>query len=400
MHDPHADHASFAFDDDPGTTSPDASLVHRSRAPRPRTPRERAVHRLLGQVESLRLRLAGEKRRLDEALIFQAAHISPKQARLTVLRTEAVRALAGFLDDRRLGMADSRVLCEILIEQLDEILAHTAAPDPDLKELFARLHGVGFDDVVQEGLEEARSGMAAILSELGFDMEIPELRPDMSEEEMAATAAQMRDRIRQVEEASGEKGPVRRKTKREQREAERAQRFEQMRKISIGAIYKRLVKALHPDLERDPSVRELKSALMQQITAAYAGNDLHTLLRLELEWIDGNGPAAARRTDETLDGYAQLLRQQVTQLRTECMDLPFHPRYESLLAGDNPFGAYLIDGPVEVERLDAAIEGLSAALGRLVDKREGLGEVRALLQAHRQEGSRATSHARRGRRKR
>ncbi|MDQ3417913.1 MAG: hypothetical protein M3541_03900 [Acidobacteriota bacterium] len=57
---------------------------------------------------------------------------------------------------------------------------------------------------------------------------------------------------------------------------------------------------LHPDLEQDPSLRERKTGLMQEVTAAHAGGDLHTLLRLELEWIDGDGPAAARRT-ETLD---------------------------------------------------------------------------------------------------
>jgi hypothetical protein len=54
------------------------------------------------------------------------------------------------------------------------------------------------------------------------------------------------------------------------REEERVGRFEQLRRVSIGAIYRRLAKALHPDLERDPDLRERKSTLMQEVTTAYA----------------------------------------------------------------------------------------------------------------------------------
>lgn len=371
------------FDDDPDPMPIDGLLVPRSKASPPRSKKERAVSRLLAQVESLRTQHAREKQRLDDALIFQAAHVTPRLERLTRLRTDVVRALARVLDDRRLGKADSRALCEILVEQLDHVLAHTGMPDPDLKALFKRLHGVGLDDVVQEELEEARSGMAAIFDELGLDMDVPELRPDMSEEEMAATAARMADRMRQAEEARVGKTTVRRKTKRELREAERAQRVEQVRKISIGAIYRRLVKVLHPDLERDPSLRERKTGVMQEVTAAHAGGDLHTLLRLELEWIDGDGPAAARRTDETLDAYTELLRQQVAQLRLECMELPFHPRYQSLMAADDPFGVRPVDGVGEVRRLDAAIEELTFGFERLSDEPAGLREVRELIREFR-----------------
>ena len=62
-----------------------------------------------------------------------------------------------------------------------------------------------------------------------------------------------------------------------------------MRKDSLGSVYRRLVKELHPDLEPDPAERERKSRVMQDITAAYAGGDLHALLRLELEWLEPGG---------------------------------------------------------------------------------------------------------------
>lgn len=338
------------FDDAPVASATELSLIRRSIS-FGQSKKAKSVNRLLAQVDSLRAQYEREKRRLDDALIFQAGHIRPKQERVTALRTEVVRALARFLDDRRLGKADKRILCAILMEQIDEVLAHAAPPDPDIAQLFERLHGIGFDEAVQSDLDNVRGEMAGFFEELGLDMDVPDLRPDMTEEEVAASAAQMADRMRQLYEAQVESAPGRRKTKRELREEKRAERYEQLRKISIGAIYKRLVKALHPDLEPDPSQRERKVGLMQQVTAAHAGNDLSTLLRLEIECIDGAGVEAAHRTDEALNAYAEVFRQQIAQLRLGIIDLPLHPRYQPLLIDDDPLGVpRVIDGPAEVRR--------------------------------------------------
>jgi hypothetical protein len=369
------------FNDDPDFARVSGSLVPRS-VPLGDSRKARAVRRLLAQVESLQKEFEREKRRLDDALIFCAAQIRPRRERVTRLRTDVVLAMAALLDDRRIGKADRRVLRALLVEQLDEVLANTEAPAPEIKQLFERLHGVGFDEAVQDEIDEARSLMADAFEELGLDMEVPDLRPGMTEEEMAAAAAQIADHFRQLEEKARGGTPSRRKTKRQLREEKRAEQLEQMRKLSIGAIYKRLVKALHPDLEHDDAARDRKGVLMQEVTAAYARTDLHTLLRLELEWLEGDGDAA-RRSEQTLDAYAQVLRQQVSQLRIECAELPFHPRYESLVTGSSAFGPHLVDGPAEADRLDTAIAGLSAGLERLTDERQALREVREVIRDYR-----------------
>ena len=68
------------------------------------------------------------------------------------------------------------------------------------------------------------------------------------------------------------------------------------------------MKVLHPDLERDAAERQKKMRTMQEVTAAYARSDLHTLLRLELEWIDGAQADAARLSDERLQAYTEFLK--------------------------------------------------------------------------------------------
>jgi hypothetical protein len=371
------------FDDNDLAREPsDRALVIRPTATRPLTKQERAYNRALTRVQTLRLRLEGEKRRLDQALVFHAQEVRPRVERAVGLRGQLVRAIAPFLDDRRLKPSDCTVLRAILVEQLDDIVAHVDVLDSDLQALFERLHGITYAQAVQEDIDEVRSGMAAMFDELGIDVNVPDLRADMSDEEMAAAAAHLVDRLSRHAEAPGVDEQSRRKSKRELREEERARRFAEMRKDSLGAVYKRLVKALHPDLESDAAERQKKSVVMQEVTAAYTRRDLHTLLRLELEWINGAHGDTARLSDEKLRAYTELLREQAAEIEAECEALRFHPRYAVLIT-DDPFGAArLIDGPSEAARLDFVIEQVGIGIDRMTAG-QPLQEVRGAIREYR-----------------
>lgn len=375
-------HPSLFDYDDPPSVPADRTLVIRPTATRPLSKQERAFNRAVTKVQTLRARLEEEKHRLDQALVFHAAEVRPRVERAVGLRAQLVRAIAPFLDDRRLTRRDRTVLRAIVAEQLDDILMHVDVPDPDLQRLFERLHGIAYAQAVQEDLDEVRSGMAAMFDELGVDVDLPELRADMSEEEIAGAAAQLAHGMSRLEVRRGAE-QHRRKTKRELREEERAQRLAQIRKDSIGAVYKRLVKALHPDLERDVAERQKKIGTMQEVTAAYARSDLHTLLRLELQWIDSAQADAARLTDEKLRGFTELLKEQAAELEAEYHDLPFHPRYAALIV-DGPFGLpRMTHGPSEAARLDGVIEQIRSGIERLASS-QALQEVRGAIQEYRQ----------------
>ena len=355
------------------------SLVFRAQPGRPLNKTERAFNRLVARVETLRNRLAAEVRRLNAALVYEAAHVRPRTDRVTGLRKALVLAIRPFLHDRRLKRGDRQALKTILAEQLDDVLAHDAAPDEDIKQLFEQLHGVSLDEFAREQIAEARSSMAEMFTDLGIDVDVPDLRAGMSEEEMAAAAAQMADSVRQADEATADR-PKRRQTKREVREEARIRDLEDTRKTTLGAVYKRLAKRLHPDLEQNPDLRDRKSALMQQVTAAHTAGDLLALLRLESEWVNSDG---ARLTDETLGAYNRTLQEQVTELEYALAELPYSPRYQSLTRANGPFGMpQFIDGPEEVRRLDFVIEELSAGLARM-EAGAAYEEVRGVLDDYR-----------------
>jgi hypothetical protein len=286
------------------------------------------------------------------------------------------------------------VLRGILVEQLDDVLTHLEKPDPDLQSLFERLHDVSYAQAVQDDIQEAQAGMAAIFDELGLDVEVPELRADMTEEDVAAAAAQLADELRRLEESRETAQQKPRHDKTADAAAERARRQEELLKNSVGALYRRLAKALHPDLERDPAEREKKSRVMQEITAAYTRGDLHTLLQLELKWRGGPNGEAGRLSHEKLRAYTELLKQQATELEDEVKSLRLHPRYANLIV-EGSFGfPVVVDGPREVERLDTIIAQVRSALERL-SSRDALEEVRSAIREYRDSEKRQTLARRR-----
>ncbi len=363
---------------------------------RPLGKHERAYNRALASVQRARARLDEEKRRLERALVHHAADVRPRVDRAVALRTQIVRRLAPFLDDTRLKSADRSALAQILAEQLDDVLAHVEAPDADLQALFERLHGVGYADAAQEQLDVLRSEMEEMLEEIGLDIEMPDLRPGMSEADVAAASAQMAEEMRRHLEDSKAGRPA---SKRQRQADERARRFEDMRKDSLGGVFRRLVKALHPDREADPAARGKKVNVMQDVTAAYKSGDLPTLLRLELEWIGGAGGGASQLTEDKLRAYTEVLKAQANELEQECAAVRFHPRYAPLLV-DTPFGVPLvIDGPGEVARLDAVIAILTTGVEQLTAGNV-LQEVRGAIADWRRRAGGQTPRRRKPRRRR
>lgn len=354
------------------------------------TKAQRMFNRLVGRIDTLRAALARETRRLDEALAHWAQHLHPRQLRLTALRKDILRALAPFIENPRpLRKTEQKALRAIVADQLDAIVeTEGSLMDADLQTLFERVHGVSFDRAEQAGFEEARSIMEEAFGEFGIDIDFSDLQPHATEKGLAAKAAEMAERVRTKveEEAGASTRSDRSKSKRQSAKEARLQQAEEIRKKSLATIYRQLAKVLHPDLEPDPERKQRKSALMQDLTTAYRNNDLHSLLRLELAWIDREEGDLERLTDEKLVAYNQVLKEQTNELQWELDELPYHPRYQPIITEGGPFGSLRVldrkDGSAEVWRLDQMIAKMEAMLRRMRTD-EALAEVRGAIQVFR-----------------
>jgi len=377
------------FEDGTERSEPEATgLTLVSRRARPLTKAQQTFNRLVKRIESLRLNLERETRRLDGALAYYGEHLYPRLKRQTELRKDFIRALATYFDDKRLkGKKERASLGQILANQLGEIqFAEGSLADDDLRSLFERIHGRGFKEVEREEFEETREEIESMLSEIGIDIDLSDINPGMSEEALAAKGAETMARLqREFEEMQQSSRPSRRKTQRQMKNEERQRQAEELRKKTVATIYKQLARVLHPDLEPDAGLRRQKEVLMQNLTVAYRNNDMLTLLRLEMEWIEREEGDIGRLGDEKLSIYNQTLNEQAQNLERELYELPYHPRYQPITVPDDPFGIRIQgDGPAQACALDKANAGMEAST-RDLQSTNGLVTLKAILQSYREE---------------
>src|SRR5262249_8383155 len=143
--------------------------------------------------------------------------------------------------------------------------------------------------------------------------------------------------------------------------------------------YKQLARVLHPDLERDNERQKQKVELMQELTVAFHQNDLHTLLRLQMQWIENEGGNIEALTEERLGLYNEVLAGQVDGLEKRLRDLVLHPRYRPILVWNNRL-AEAIDGPAKVRELDDSISAIEHAV-HLIASAKTPDNVRAAIAA-------------------
>lgn len=376
------------FDDSVGLSEADSTgLTLVSQLGQRLTKAQQTFNRLVKKVEELRLKIDQESKRLDDALAYHGQHLHPRLRRQVELRTGLVRALAVFLDDKRFkGKKDRATLCEVIADQLDEVLFEGPLED-DLRALFERVNGRSLAEKENQDFEAARQNIESVFDDLGIDIDLSDFKRGMGEAALAAKAAELRARLaREMEEQQESFAPPpRRKTQRQLQKEERQRLAEELRKKTIATVYKQLARVLHPDLEPDAALKKQKEALMQELTVAYHSNDMHTILRLEMEWIQREEGNIERLTDEKLVIYNQTLKEQVQDLEQELNQLPFHPKYQPITVPDGPLEIVIkTNGPAEARALDEHNARLEAHI-RDLQANDRLALLKTVLRSYREE---------------
>jgi hypothetical protein len=355
-----------------------ADLVPSPATDRPLTKAQEIFRALLAKVESLRRSIDAEEQELDETLSFFAKEVVPRVVRQTALQKELVRSLAPYVNKSFFPRMEERVeFKELTRELLDQIAdRERGLIDNDLREIYNAVHGVGYAIDERKTIAAVRAALAQTLAEAGLDVDFSELESAASEAEFMARAEALIARARKMKEAEAETAHCaehgRHSTSDEHLRAE-----EELRKRSIANIYKQLARVLHPDLERDAERQKKKVQLMQELTVAYRQNDLHTLLRLEMQWIENEGGDIDRLTEEKLGVYNEILQDQVQGLEQRLVGLMFHPRYRPIVVF-NEGPARVINGPEKVRQLDGSIAAIESCIP-LMEAAKTAEDVRAAI---------------------
>lgn len=317
---------------------------------------------LLRRVETLRAEKVRMATRWEKFLHAYRERIHPEERRMVERRKQAVGLLEAFWRaPKGLGSRQRDNLEELLRAQLRLLLeTEGALLDAELRQLWRKLNPA---DAVEGDGGGGPDADAADPEKAGAESSGAGPEGDGSEEGDAggsATGAQHAE-------------PESR------RAAEHVSQREEARKRTVVGIYKQLAKALHPDLERDPVLRERKHSLMQDLNKAYREGDLHTLLRLELEWITREEGDLEKLGDEKLGIYSELLEEQVADLQAELREVAFSPRFAAVSRFMDP----MTGAPCDLERILLALRQQSEAVKRFrdaLDGPEGREALRTILQ--------------------
>ena len=355
-----------------------SELVSRPTAHRPLSKNQKAFKALLRKVESLREAIETEEAELDATLDFYASELFPRVTRQTELQKDLVRGLAPYVNKSFFPGREERLQYkELLRDLLDEIsTAEKGLGDADLREIYNVVHGVGYAKDELKAIAGARAALAKMFAEAGIEADLTELDCVKSEIEFMQKAEQLIARMQKMKEVEAEAAHCA-ESGHHGSEDETLRAEEEFRKRSIANIYKQLARVLHPDFEQDKERQKEKVLLMQELTEAYRHNDLHTLLRLEMQWIENESGDLARLTEEKLEIYNEVLAGQASGLEAHLRNLIYHPRYRPVVVFNNGL-TRVIDGTEKARDLDRNIAAIERSI-TLTSKAQSADDVREAI---------------------
>jgi hypothetical protein len=328
------------------------------------------------KIEDLRRRIGNRAKAYNELLAYWANTLAPVETK----SADAQKRLAFAVDARaagfKLGVRQRETVGTFILGLLNDAFSR-ATPETAARELFNRWNDLSFE----EELEQQKSDMAELMSEmlhehLGLDIDGESLRngPEGFENILE----------RAIEEAqAGEERSQRQKTKKKLAKEERERLAEELAKKSLRSLYLSLAKILHPDTEPDAAAKADKEKLMKEVSAAYETGDLHTLLRIENEWINRESSNSKLLSEEKLKVYTSALKEQAQDLEYELEALSYAPQYapiQPFITDDIVFGKHNIDSAAGEEKARLAyLKSLVIEFSSDIKKQDYMERVRALV---------------------
>jgi hypothetical protein len=231
-----------------------------------------------------------------------------------------------YKNNKQLSIHQRDVLEEIVLDKINFIFRSTTYTDidPKISAIFEDLEGTSYDDIVSDELDELKQEMQDMFKEQGgVDIDLSSIEKEDGEEDI----------LRKLFEAMNASGAGQKeemckpKNKKQIQKEQKAKEFEALQKRELSSIYKQLAKVFHPDLEQDFEEKVAKEVLMKRLTSAYDDGDLHTLLLLEMEWMNRDQNQGKEQSEDQLKIYNSLLKNQIASLEEDSKMTMMHPRY-------------------------------------------------------------------------
>jgi len=288
-------------------------------------------NQLVSKIESLEKKLISTEQLLNTKLEYYVKYITPIENKINEDNLEFIKSLNDCrLQKPSFTKGERAKIKDILMEELYNYVSFKGKDNIDdfTRNLYKELHGVSIDIHAEESFEQSKKDLEDEFARNGFDINLDDLKSDMTEEEVFNKFNEMRESLH--EKFSNQNKKAKPISKKQLEKEKKEKEIEEVKNRSIGTIYKQLAKILHPDLEPDEDLKIEKQEYMKQLNVAYKNKDIHTLLKLEMLWINKVENSKGNLSEDKLKIYIEVLKEQVKQLENNEQEIIFHPRYQVL----------------------------------------------------------------------
>ncbi|MHB1870944.1 MAG: J domain-containing protein [Steroidobacteraceae bacterium] len=370
--------ASLFSDLHPAATEQRVAVLGISRRSRPLTAAQRRFNTLLKRIETLRAEFEQWQGFMDVHVRRITTEMAPRAARLRERQTALAQLLDRQYTHPALGRRNREPLRSLLLGLLTEMLAEEETAE--LIALYDRHAPTPRADEQRMGFELLR----ALAEELPIDLAAYEGEP--TPEAFAAWFA----------DAEEDSAPRRRRRAKTAAEGS-ARGVGELDSHTLRTVFRRLASKLHPDRESDAGEHQRKTALMQELNAAYASGDLLRVLELQQSVDARAAEALAELDDAQLKPYLGQLQRQAKGLR-EQIDALITP-LAMAFPGRSPRSMTPAGLQREFERALAELDHTQRCVAQDLERFGDIHQLREALEEARREESGARRSGRRGRRR-
>lgn len=268
---------------------------------------QREFNTLIKQIERRRQQLAAWDAIEPQCQRKYTDELLPLDARSVTLRETLVYRLDEAFEWEGLTNAERRTMSRWILGLVERLLS--TEDDTALKAIYNKHSGSDYDSEAASELDGVRAMLEAALGEALGDDDNLNSREALLQRAHAKLAARQQKR---------ERRQAKRKKSAKQIASEARKESEQATiSLSIREVYRKLASALHPDREPDAQERVRKTELMQRVNQAYDKKNLLQLLELQLELEQIDQGAINNISEQRLEHYNAVLRDQLGELEQE-----------------------------------------------------------------------------------
>lgn len=321
------------------------------------TKAQKQFNTLVKKIEALKAELAEWHEVVPRHSERLRREYEPLLATYNELRFELVQLLDRACTDKRVTKTERKKIRDLIPSITAELMAQQ--PSDAVKEIHDKYSDLGFDEqdeLVDEAVKSMMSEMFGI--DLGDDVDIND--PEQMREFMARRAREEQEKFKAHQQRVDERRAAKKKTARQiEQEARQQTEAVQVQK-SLQEIFRRLVAALHPDRAPDEAERERRTGLMQRVNVAYEKKDLLQLLELQVQ-VEHIGKTNLRaQSDESLNRYNKLLKEQCDTLKDALDEAQMPYRYQF---GCSPYA--MLSVSMVVAQLELDITRLKVSISEI-----------------------------------